>query len=51
MSDIENVFVLVDVKVIPLFPFAGKQNIPNAVHNGQIIGKIVQFLYKGKNQG
>ncbi|MCG2830337.1 MAG: hypothetical protein L6302_04740 [Desulfobacteraceae bacterium] len=45
MSDIESVLVLVDMQVIPFFPLVRKQDIPNAVQSGQLVGEITQFLH------
>ncbi len=46
MSDVEGVLVLVDMQVIPLFFLVWKQDIPNVVQNGQLVGEITQLLHE-----
>ncbi len=44
MSDVESVLILIDVKVMPFF-LVWKQNIPNAVQNGQLVGELIQLFH------
>ena len=49
MSDVEGVLVLVDVQVMPLLRLVWKQDVPNVVQTGQLVGEISQLLYEIKS--